>query len=140
MIAAYIDKLNCCAAELYGLLLIHYLVRYHDSWMQRVLLLQFQQALLGSLMGNEDCAKILEGLAACDMVIVVVTVNYVVLHADFLQECHQPLIERLRHGVDLRILELAKHRTWPIILDAGKTFRVSVHKGPSGQINLGSDG
>jgi hypothetical protein len=53
-----------------------------------------------------------------------------VLHADFFQERHQPLIKRLCHGVDLRILELAEHRAWPIIFHGGAAFRVSVHDHP----------
>jgi hypothetical protein len=77
MIAADIDEIERSVAELDGLLVVDHLIRHHDIGEQRVLLLQFEQALLGAPLRDEGRAEILERLAAGDVIVMVVAVDHV---------------------------------------------------------------
>ena len=75
MVTADIDQFEHGVAELDRLLVIDHLVGHHDVGRQRVLLLQFEQTLLGAPVRDEDGAEILERLAAGDVIVMVMAVD-----------------------------------------------------------------
>src|SRR6516165_9050878 len=77
MIAADIDEFERGVAELDGLLAVHDLIRDHHVSQQRVLLFQFEQALLCPPVRDEGCAELLERLPARDVVVVMMAVDNV---------------------------------------------------------------